>query len=179
MARMNPNSLLDRVDRALAEWQATCPDLDLSASAITLRLVLLGRYIEQQAKTSFAPFDIQPWEFDVLATLRRKGEPYELPAGELARSVLMTCSGMTHRLDRLQARGLVARAASPADRRQVLVRLTPAGRDLVDSAVQRRSGAAQQVAELFSSEEAARLTDDLRRLLIALEQGGGGCETSP
>ncbi|MDX5375403.1 MAG: MarR family transcriptional regulator [Gammaproteobacteria bacterium] len=175
---MNPNSLLDRVDRALAEWQATCPDLDLTASAVTLRLVLLGRYMEQQAKTGLAPFDIQPWEFDVLATLRRKGEPYELSAGELARSVLMTCSGMTHRLDRLQARGLVERAASPSDRRQVLVRLTLAGRELVDTAVQRRAESACQLMDLFSTEEAARLAGDLRRLLIALEQGGNCCGSS-
>lgn len=179
MRGMNQDIPQDRVDRALAEWQAACPDLDLSASAVTLRLVLLGRYIEQQAKTSFAPFDIQPWEFDVLATLRRKGEPYELSAGELARSVLMTCSGMTHRLDRLQARGLVERAASPSDRRQVLVRLTPAGRELVDTAVRRRTESARQLMDLFSTDEAVRLSGDLRRLLIALEQGGGCCESSP
>jgi hypothetical protein len=70
---MNEDTRTDHVGRALAEWQAACPEFYLSASALTLRIVLLGRYIEQQARAGFTPFDIQPWEFDVLVTLRRKG----------------------------------------------------------------------------------------------------------
>lgn len=78
------------------------------------------------------------------------------------------------RLDRLQPRGLVQRAASPGDRRQVLVRLTPpAGRGLVGTAVQRRAKSARQLPGLFSANEVARLTGDLRRLLLALGQGEG------
>ncbi|HDP90054.1 MAG TPA: MarR family transcriptional regulator [Thioalkalivibrio sp.] len=176
---MNEDTQTDRVDRVLAEWQAECPDLDLTASAVTLRLVLLGRYIEQQAKASFAPFDVQPWEFDVLATLRRKGAPYELSAGELARSVIMTCSGMTHRLDRLQARGLVERVASPSDRRQVMVRLTPAGVDLVDRALQRRAESARQLVAIFSEHETGRLAGDLRRLLQAMERAEADGDPGP
>lgn len=160
------NRKLDRVDEALAEWEAECPHLDLTDAGITLRLVLLGKYIEQGAKETFAPYDIQPWEFDVLATLRRKGPPYELSAGELARSVVMTCSGMTHRLDRLQARGLVERHPSPADRRQVLVRLSPDGVELVDRAIEQRMQAARDIVAPLSGEEADHLREMLRRLLL-------------
>lgn len=159
----------DRVDQALAEWQAECPELDLSGAAVTLRLALLGKYVEQGAKATFAPFDIQPWEFDVLATLRRKGAPYEISAGELARSVVMTCSGMTHRLDRLQARGLVERRHSPTDRRQVLVRLTDAGITLVDTAIEQRAAAARVIASALPETEAQQLVETLRRLLVYLE----------
>jgi DNA-binding MarR family transcriptional regulator len=160
----------DRVDQALAEWQAESPGLDLADAGITLRLVLLGKYIEQGAKQTFAPYDIQPWEFDVLATLRRKGAPYELAAGELARSVVMTCSGMTHRLDRLQARGLVSRRHSSTDRRQVLVGLTPAGVELVDSAIEKRLQAARDVLAPLSPDDAERLREALRRLLLRFEE---------
>lgn len=166
------NRELDRVDQALAEWQTECPELDLEAAGITLRLVLLGKYIEQGAKNTFAPYDIQPWEFDVLATLRRKGEPYELSAGELARSVVMTCSGMTHRLDRLQARGLVERHTSPSDRRQVLVRLTQAGIELVDSAIEQRVQAARNIVAPLSQDDADHLRESLRRLLVHLGNHG-------
>ena len=163
----------DRVDRALAEWQAECPELDLTGVGVTLRLVLLGKYIEQGAKDSFAPFGVQPWEFDVLAALRRKGAPHELSAGELARSVVMTCSGMTHRLDRLQERGLVERLPCPTDRRQVLVRLTEAGRELVDAAVARRTEAARAVVDVLPPAELDQLRHSLRRLLIHLERPAG------
>lgn len=36
----------DRIDQALADWQRERPDLDWSGAAITLRLVLLGKYVE-------------------------------------------------------------------------------------------------------------------------------------
>ena len=154
----------DRIDRVLADWQRERPDLDWSGAAITLRLVLLGKYVEQHAAASFAPFGLQPWEFDVIGTLRRQGEPYTLSAGDLARSVLLTCSGMTHRLDRLQERGLVERVATPEDRRRVMVRLTAAGLALVDEAITRRSGeACDLVGALDGSQR-----DDLIRLLRTL-----------
>ncbi|HSC58673.1 MAG TPA: MarR family transcriptional regulator, partial [Gemmatimonadales bacterium] len=35
-------------------------------------------------------------------------------------------------IDRLEARGLVGRTRDPDDRRAVMIRLTPAGRELVD-----------------------------------------------
>lgn len=42
---------------------------------------------------------------------------------------------MTNRVDRLERSGLVERRPDPGDRRGVLVRLTTAGRDVVDSAM--------------------------------------------
>src|SRR4029453_370628 len=58
--------------------------------------------------------------------LRRSGEPYELTAGDLVRQSMVTTGAITNRIDRLVERGLVERAAA-ADRRKVIVRLTPAG----------------------------------------------------
>lgn len=159
----------DRIDQALADWQRERPDLDWSGAAITLRLVLLGKYVEQHAAASFAPFGLQPWEFDVIATLRRQGAPYTLSAGDLARSVLLTCSGMTHRLDRLQQRGLVERAAAPEDRRRVMVRLTDAGLELVEEAIARRSCEACGLVEALTESERQQLQSLLRTLVLRLD----------
>lgn len=174
---------LDRIDQALADWQRERPDLDWSGAAITLRLVLLGKYVEQHAAASFAPFGLQPWEFDVIATLRRQGAPYELSAGDLARSVLLTCSGMTHRLDRLQQRGLVERVATPEDRRRVLVRLTEAGLELVEAAIARRSCEACGLVEALTETERQQLQGLLRTLVHRLDMldlaPSEQCEAAP
>ena len=49
-----------------------------------------------------------------------------LPAGQLARAVGLSTAAMTTVLDRLEARGFAARKPDPADRRRVLVELSPA-----------------------------------------------------
>ena len=159
----------DRIDTALAQWAAQNPEIDLSAPAITLRLVLLGKHIEQHAKRSFEPFGLQTWEFDVLAALRRQGAPYELAAGELARHVMLTCSGLTHRLDRLAERGLIERQSCPEDRRRVLVRLTSAGQELTDRAGAHRAAEAQRLVEVFDPAEREALTALLRKMLAAMD----------
>jgi DNA-binding MarR family transcriptional regulator len=63
--------------------------------------------------------------FDVMAALHRAQRP--LTMTELSRQLLVSNGNATAVVDRLEAEGLVRRAASPADRRAVQVALTPAG----------------------------------------------------
>lgn len=67
---------------------------------------------------------------------------------------------MTNRLDRLERDGLITRAPDPADRRGVIVQLTPTGRDRVDAAL----------SDLLAREEAilAMLDEPEQQLLAAL-----------
>jgi DNA-binding MarR family transcriptional regulator len=160
---------LDRIDHSLAKMGHQRPDLNLDGAAITLRLLLLGKLVEQRIDRSLAEYDLQTWELDVLAALLRQGSPHALSAGELARNTLTTCSGMTHRLDRLEQRGLVTRAPSPEDRRQVIVRLTTSGRKLADQAVSVRAADAHDLIGMFSDAERERLETLLRRLLLAFD----------
>ena len=168
----------DRIDEALDAWSVERPDFDLSAAAITLRLVLLGKYVEAHATRSFAPYGLQPWEADVLSALLRQGAPYTLSAGELARSLLLTCGGMTHRLDRLEERGLVERRPSPEDRRSVLVSLTPQGLATTEEALERRMADVNELMKVLDGSERKHLNELLRRLSAALESmdiGGSSC----
>ncbi len=93
---------------------------------------------------AFSAHDLEYWEFDVLAALRRSGPPYRLSPGQLMQETLVTSGTMTNRVDRLTARGFVARQDHPDDRRGVLVQLTEAGKDVVDAAL----------AELLAAERA-------------------------
>lgn len=161
--------MTDRIDRVRAQWRNVRPELDTSASEVTLRILLVGKYIEQRVGACLQHSGLQPWELDVLSALRREGPSQTLSAGELARNVMLTCSGMTHRITRLEERGYVERTTSPQDRRSILVRLTDAGRAVVDGAVDRRAADSVRLLAGFTADEQAEFAGYLRRLLNALE----------
>src|SRR5690348_2124316 len=99
------------------------------------RLSRLSRELEQRLGPGFARHGLAAGLFDVLATLRRSGEPYRMRPTDLAQAVMLTSSGTTKRLDRLEAAGLIERRPDPQDRRGLLIELTTAGRELIDASV--------------------------------------------
>ena len=64
--------------------------------------------------------------FDVLAQLFNAPER-RLRMSQLASSILLSRSGLTRLVDRMEAAGLVERASSPSDRRGSFAVLTPRG----------------------------------------------------
>src|SRR5215472_12525431 len=127
----------DEVDDLVAAWQAQRPDLDVEPLQVLSRVSRLARHLDRARRAAFAGRGLEPWEFDVLAALRRQGPPYQLSPGELLRITLVTSGTMTNRIDRLEQAGLVGRRRDPQDKRGVLVRLTPEGITRVDSEIGR------------------------------------------
>jgi len=156
----------DEVDELSEAWARERPDLDLAPVAVFSRLSRLSRHLDLARRTAFTAHGIESWEFDVLAALRRAGAPYELSPGRLLRETLVTSGTMTNRIDRLTGRGFVERYPDPGDRRGVLVRLTPEGKDAVDGAF----GALLEAEKEFLSEltpaQQEQLADLLRALLV-------------
>ena len=124
----------DRVDRIMAQWNRERPDIDVSPQAVIGRLHRLGSLLQESIDAVFAEFDLSSGDFDVLATLRRSGEPFENTAGELAAATMISSGGLTKRVDRLEQRGLVTRSPG-TDSRVRRIALTPSGRDIVDAAL--------------------------------------------
>ncbi|GMA30477.1 MarR family winged helix-turn-helix transcriptional regulator [Litorihabitans aurantiacus] len=125
----------DEVDRIVRAWSEELPTLDVEPMHVFSRLHRLARHIQDVRRDAFAEHGLAVWQFDVLAALRRAGDPYELTPGRLVTETRVSSGTMTNRIDRLVERGLVARRGSPGDRRIVLVRLTEAGSAAVDAAV--------------------------------------------
>ena len=159
----------DEVDRLVEAWARERTDLDLRPMEVLSRVTRLGHHLDRARRQAFAEHDVEPWEFDVLAALRRAGAPYELSPGRLIKETLVTSGTMTNRVDRLAARGLVERLPDPHDRRGVLVRLTAAGRTRVDGALE---GLLQRERDLLAGLDAAdqrRLAGLLRTLVLPFE----------
>jgi DNA-binding MarR family transcriptional regulator len=149
----------DQVDALLDAWRRERPDLDVTPMEVLSRISRLAHHLDRRRASAFSAHGLEPWEFDVLAALRRSGVPYQLTPGQLLRETLVTSGTMTNRVDRLAARNLVSRDDHPGDRRGVLVRLTDRGRDTVDAAL----------ADLLDAERAmlADLPDSDRKQLVA------------
>src|SRR4051794_24243224 len=131
---MRGESVPDEVDELVEAWHRERADLDLAPVEVFSRITRLARLLDLARRAAFSAHGIEPWEFDVLAALRRAGAPYQLSPGSLLRQTMVTSGTMTNRVDRLMERDFVEREADPADRRGVLVRLTASGKATVDGA---------------------------------------------
>lgn len=160
---------MDAVDRVLAQWRTVRPDLDASPIAVIGRLSRLSAIVDRHLAENFARHDLEPWMYDVLATLRRSGPPYELTAGELLAQSMVTTGAITNRVDRLEQRGLVERDTVPGDRRKVLVRLTERGLALVDETVIGHLETERALLSVWSPRQQATLAGLLRTALLALD----------
>jgi DNA-binding MarR family transcriptional regulator len=70
--------------------------------------------------------------YDVLAALRDAPEGQRLKQVELAERVLLSNSGLSRLIDRIEGKGLVERVQCPGDRRSLHIQLTDAGRQMLD-----------------------------------------------
>ena len=108
-------------------------------------------------------------EFDVLAALRRAGDPHVMTPTALSRLLMLSPAGMTNRIDRLEAAGLVERRLDPDDRRSSLVVLTEEGRALVDAAVTDHVANEADLLSGLTATEQRSLDQLLRKLLAHFE----------
>ena len=154
----------DEVDRLTAAWQRERPDLDVGPLQVLSRVTRVAKSLDVARRSAFSAHDLEPWEFDVLAALRRAGSPYALSPGQLGVQTLVTSGTMTNRIDRLEQRGLVQRTADPQDRRGVRVVLTDAGRSSVDDALIDLVARERQILSALDDRDREHLAALLRTL---------------
>jgi DNA-binding MarR family transcriptional regulator len=159
----------DEVDRIVEAWQRERPDLDVAPLTILSRVLRLARHLDLARGQAFAEHGLEGWGFDVLSALRREGAPYELSPGQLVAQTLVTSGTMTNRVDRLAGRGLVSRGPDPSDRRGVKVRLTTAGRTVVDAAMADLLARERILLNQLPPAERDHLAELLRLLLSPFE----------
>jgi len=158
----------DGVDLIVEQWRRERPDLDSSPIGVVGRISRLARELEQRLEPVYREHGLEPGWHDVLATLRRTGPPYRLRPSEFTGALMLTSSGTTKRLDRLEQAGLITRAPDPADRRGTLITLTPKGLELIDDVTQAHLDNERQLLASLSDTEQSRLADLLRKLQLGL-----------
>lgn len=157
----------DAVGRVVGQWRRERPDVDVSPLEVVGRISRLSRVVDRILAENFARYGIEAWMFDVIATLRRSGAPYELSAGDLVKQTMVTTGAMTNRIDRMEQRGLVERVPAE-DRRKVIVRLTDAGLRLVDEVVVTHMATEERILEGLSRRQRDDLALRLKETLVRL-----------
>jgi DNA-binding MarR family transcriptional regulator len=158
----------DGVDQILEQWRSERPELDPSPIGVIGRISRLARELEQRLEPVYREHGLEPGWHDVLATLRRTGPPYQLRPSEFAGQLMLTSSGTTKRLDRLEQAGLITRAPDPDDRRGTLITLTEAGHRLIDAVTEAHLDNERELLGALTADEQHRLADLLRTLMLGL-----------
>lgn len=164
---MSDGETADIVDRIVAQWAKERPDLDTRAMATIGRLQRVARYVDREVERELARFGLNLNEFNVLAALRRSGEPYQLSPAELSRTLLLTSGGMTKRIESLRRAGLVTRVPDPEDGRGLLVGLTEEGNATLGQALEAHVQNEERALAALDPDERDQLASLLRTLLIS------------
>jgi len=164
-----------RTQFAAAQWQRELPQMDTHAMQLVGQLGTVAQLMARDwLNPLFAEHGLQPGEFDVLATLRRSGAPYSLTPTALYEAAMLSSGGMTNRIDRLEAAGLIERQKHPTDRRGVLVALTPKGLALIDKLVLLHVENERAMLSPLSADEQRQLDQLLAKLLQGMAQAKKG-----
>lgn len=155
----------DDVDVIVDAWARERPELDVAPLHVLSRITRLAQHLDTARAIAFTRHNLDQWEFDMLAALRRSGSPYALSPGQLAAQTMVTSGTITNRVDRLEARGLVRREPDPDDRRGVRVLLTEDGQFHVDGAITDLLDSEREILGGISSEESKQLAQLLRQLM--------------
>ena len=158
----------DPIDRMNEAWRRELPGLDPKALEIVGRVIVLAQHLEKSVNASLAQHHLTLGQYDILATLRRNHPRGGLTPTQLLSSIMLSSGGLTSRLNRLEADGLIVRKPDPDDRRGVRVWLTARGRKLIDAATATRFREAEESLPPLDAQEQATLAELLRKWLLAI-----------
>ena len=105
--------LPDRIELARAQWADEEPGLDTSPMEVIGRILRAAHLADAHIRRVLRQESLDRSGFDVLATLRRTGPPYQLTPTALYQELVLTSGAMTHRVDALARAGLVERISGP------------------------------------------------------------------
>ncbi|MBG2801345.1 MarR family winged helix-turn-helix transcriptional regulator [Proteus sp. WDL240414] len=160
---------MDRIDKITKQWQRERPDLDISPMGLIGRLGNVTLHLSREMEKVFSQFGLNTSSFDVLATLRRAGDPYTLSPGEMLSTLMVTSGTMTNRIDQLEKAGWVIRKVNPEDGRSFLVSLTPEGLELINQVIEAHAENQKRLVSGLSQQEQQKLNQLLKVFLNSLE----------
>lgn len=163
---------MDHVDKVLNQWRQERPDLDVGPMGVIGRIKRLHDVLSKGLTQVYASYGLNAASFDVLATLRRSGAPYQLSPSALINWTMVTSGTMTNRIDRLEAQGLVERRVNPEDGRGSVVGLTQAGFALIDRIISEHVDNQHRLIAGLTPDQQAQIDEVLTVWLAALGESG-------
>ena len=133
-------------------------------AVMTAHSVIMRRFAEEPV---WRENGLSMREYDVLYTLAKCEAPARL--GELQQGVLLSQPALSRLVDRLEARGLVARSSDQTDGRAVRVTLTPAGKELQQTVGRSHARSVERELRTLTPDEQHELKRLVTKLLAPAE----------
>jgi DNA-binding MarR family transcriptional regulator len=149
--------------RLLSEIKQTRP-FALPELEAYLNLVRSADALARESAAVLKPHGLSGAQYNILRILRGAGAA-GLPCGEIGARLITHDPDVTRLIDKLERRGLVARARDAADRRVVTVRITAAGQAIAGDPELERA-----LNDLHRRQFAALAPDEVPRLIDLLER---------
>lgn len=156
-----PKNVEEMIERMRAAWDRG----NLDAAGTVIRLYRARELMFGNARTIMEQYDLNPGEFDTLASLRKYGPPYELTPSTICQANLVSSGGLTKVLNSLEERGYITRKQSSEDLRSRVVKLTEKGKTLIEEAL---SAVLARHEKTLASALTRKEREELDRLLIKL-----------
>jgi DNA-binding MarR family transcriptional regulator len=166
---MVPPTRKDSIDRFIEASLALFPGVDAETEGVIDRIHKVAKHAKRLDETSSKRFGLNAGEYHTLVRLRVSPE-HQLPAGDLAEHLDLSTGAMTNRLDGLEEDGLITRERAAADRRSVLVTLTPKGLDTLIQAVEAAGKEETALLSVLTETQRRQLSGLLRTLVLAIEE---------
>ncbi|MEU0933031.1 MarR family transcriptional regulator [Embleya sp. NPDC005971] len=132
----------------------------------------LVSHLRHRKEAALARHGLKLWEYEILWRLRSAGQPYRMAPTRLAQGLGVHPATLTHRLDRMQAAGLITREHTTEDRRSLLVGLTPRGAQTWAAVIDDQREAEAALLAPLAKEELGHLAALLRTVALAIEEHG-------
>jgi len=167
-----PEQRRDMVDHHVARWTEYWkdnPDFDPEVEGLITRIQRIMEGKKRLDAAAFADSDFTREDYTTLHLLMVQPYPSEATPAQLAEAARVSRAAMTGRLDRLADAGMVTRETDPIDRRRVIVRTTPRGRETWDRYVHQGIAREQHLLRALSPDDLITLNTLLRRVILSLE----------
>lgn len=163
-------TITDSVDAHVERWLPALPQLDPEVEGVITRMQRLLWLLKQSKVRAWAEQGVTEADvYTVHMVISLELSSKEATPAQLAQECRVTRAGMTGRLDRLEAAGHITREADPQDRRRVIVRVTPAGRAMWETASEVGIRLETEFLATVSPHQRGQLNQLLRVLLSGVE----------
>ncbi len=162
----HPRTAQEQHRRAVAAYVAAGGEE--SIQQVITAIYGVTKKLDQWYTRQFADLDLSQGEWAVLAGLAKAGDACLTPS-QLADLTSVAPSSMTHRLDKMESRGLLARRADETNRTRTLVSLTRQGWDLFSQAIRESNAVEGETLHRLSDAERVELARLLEVVIAGLD----------
>lgn len=160
----------DDVDDIQRAWQRERPELPTGSIGVITRVWRVAKLLSEDRRRTMHRLGMDPAIRDLLATLRRSGEPYRLPVGEIAERSMVTAGAISQRITRAEQAGWVRRTRHGDDGRSVCVELTSEGHGYIEQTVEELLTHEELLLSALTGVQRDQLSELLRILYADLSQ---------